>query len=284
MRIRSLVVVALLTAPGVATAAPDPATVGREADRALGRGHQRDLPGFDAEAGGQGGGGGERGGERGGGRAPDESAGGEDGSGAPTTGHPRSRDRDRHLGRRSGRRHDGGDRAESADGARAPTGPLSGLATMLLWALVLTAAVVIALGLYRQIAGYTGEDAPAPSRKRTDEQLAAVIERPRDDADELAARGQFADAIHTLLLRTLHELASQNLVRVTPAMTSREILARVALLGDARDALSGLIIAVEQTWFGDDVPQLEDYQRCRAQFDHFAAAYRRGAGAAGAAA
>lgn len=279
MRIRSLVVVVLLTAPGVATAAPDPVTVGREADGALGRSHQRDLPGFDAEAGGQGGGG-----APGGGRAPDEAGDGEDGGGAPTAGHPRSRNRDRHLGRRSGRRHDGGDRAESADGAGAPTGPLSGLATMLLWALVLTAAVVIALGFYRQVAGYTGEDAPARPRKRTDEQLAAVIERPRDDADELAARGQFAEAIHTLLLRTLHELASQNLVRVTPAMTSREILARVALLGDARDALSGLIIAVEQTWFGDDVPQVEDYQRCRAQFDRFAAAYRRGASAAGAAA
>jgi hypothetical protein len=76
-------------------------------------------------------------------------------------------------------------------------------------------------------------------------------------------------------LRTLHELAGQRLVQVTPAMTSREILTRVALVGDARAALAGLIVAVEQTWFGDDVPQLADYQRCRAQFDRFAAAYRR---------
>ena len=37
-----------------------------------------------------------------------------------------------------------------------------------------------------------------------------MIERPRDDADQLAHEGRFADAIHILLLRTLHELASQN--------------------------------------------------------------------------
>ena len=238
--------------------------VDRDVDRALGRTHQRSLPGLDPLDPRDGDGG--------------ELDGGGSGGGASARGRDGRDRRERRLDPRTHRPRDPGDRAP-VDAP--PTGPLSDLASMLLWGLVAVGAIVIGATIYRQAAGYTGDDeAPARDRKVTDEQLAAVVERPRDDADELAAQGRFADAIHTLLLRTLHELASQHLVRVTPSMTSREILARVALQGEARAALAGLIVAVEQTWFGDEVPSADDYQRCRAQFDRFATAYRRGAAAA----
>jgi hypothetical protein len=58
-------------------------------------------------------------------------------------------------------------------------------------------------------------------------------------------------------------------------MTSREILARVPLLADARDALHALIITVELTHFGGDDATEEDYVRCRAQFQKFATAFRQ---------
>jgi hypothetical protein len=106
-------------------------------------------------------------------------------------------------------------------------------------------------------------------------QVSAVISKPLDDADALAAAGKFSQAIHTLLALTLYELASQSSVRLTGAMTSREILTRVPLLGDARTALSDLVTAVELTWFGDEVAAEGDYQRCRQQFSMFAAAYKR---------
>lgn len=243
-------------APGERAAAParrPDGVVARELERALGDSHQRHLPGDDLGALGSG---------------PDR--------GGLDRGEPNRR-LDRRIDPRTGRPRDLADRAPTAD--RAPAGPLAELASFLLWGLVAVAAVILGVALYRQASGYVGDDAPAPERPATDAQLAAVIERPRDDADELASQGRYADAIHILLLRTLHELASQHLVRVTPAMTSREILARVSLLGDAREALAGLIVAVEQTWFGDAVPTADDYARCRAQFDRFAAAYRRGAGA-----
>lgn len=258
-RILTLIVPAILalglTAPASvsAQAERDPSAVGREVERALGQSHQRELPGYDLR--------------------PD----------AP--GDPVARERElerlermrrEHRDPRTGRPRDPGDRASSQSGA--PEGPLSGVATMLLWGLVIVIAIMIGVAIVQQVMGHNRDVEPDAPRAATDLQLAAVIERPRDDADELAAQGRFADAIHTLLLRTLHELASQNLVRVTAAMTSREILGRVSLLGDAREALTGLIVAVEQTWFGDDVPQLADYQRCREQFDRFATAYRRGAG------
>ena len=260
-RIFWLVVILGLALPSVAVAAPDPAAVGKDADHVLGQSHQRELPGFDGPAPRLGDGRG-----HGAGHDRDDSS-------------AKSRRNGAHVDPRPHRPRDPGDRAAGDDQDHAPGGPLSSLATMVLWCLVAAAALVLAMAAYRQFSDYVGDDQPGPDGPAKDLQLAAVIERPRDDADELAAHERYADAIHTLLLRTLHELASQRLVRVTPSMTSREILARVALDGDARLALAGLIVAVEQTWFGDDVPQLADYQRCRAQFDRFAAAYRRGVGA-----
>lgn len=252
-----LVVCLLVVAPALAVAQVEaPAgAVDPDVERTLGRGYQRELPGLeDAPEG----------------RARQRL------DGDPRRELERRESLRRQFDERSRRWTDPDDRD---DRGGAIGGPLSGLASMLLWGLVVVAALLVGLTMYRQLTSYAGEEAPTPtSRPATDAQLAAVIERPRDDADELASQGRFADAIHTLLLRTLHELASQKLVRVTPSMTSREILGKVALLGDAREALQGLIVAVEQTWFGDDVPQVEDYQRCRAEFDRFAAAYRKGAG------
>lgn len=259
VRIFWLVVTLLLAAPSAVGAAPDPAAMGHDVDHVLGHSHQRELPGFEGPS--------AAGGRSGHGPGHDL-----DGSSAPR--------RHGHGDPHTGRPRDPRDRAAGDDGGSdAPGGPLSSVATMLLWGLVAAAALVLAMAAYRQFSGYTGEDQPGPTAEAKDEQLAAVVERPRDDADELAAQERYADAIHTLLLRTLHELANQRLVRVTPSMTSREILGKVALVGDAREALAGLIVAVEQTWFGDDVPGPSDYQRCRAQFDRFAAAYRRGTGA-----
>lgn len=164
------------------------------------------------------------------------------------------------------------------DDPQAPSA-FGGVATVLLWGLLAVVVILLVVFLIRQATGMSGEPDPLPTGgddRDAPDRLAAVVERPRDDADQLAHEGRFAEAIHTLLLRTVHELASQNLVRITPAMTSREVLARVPMLGDARDALAGLVTAVELTWFGDDVPGEGDYVRCRQQFELFAAAYRRG--------
>lgn len=176
-----------------------------------------------------------------------------------------------------------GDRGHGHSGTvgSGDAGPLGGIATVLLWGVVVILAILLILAIVRGTSGVTGEEAPVQTADDDDAddpaRLLAVIEKPRDDADQLAHEGKFADAIHTLLLRTLHELASQNMVRITQAMTSREVLARVPLLGDSRTALAGLVAAVEVTWFGDDVPGPADYTRCREQFELFAVAYRRGA-------
>jgi hypothetical protein len=161
----------------------------------------------------------------------------------------------------------------------------SSLMTFVMWGLVVVAAVLIASWLASELSRYGG-DAELPPEAEVHDRMqaasAAIIERPLGDADELARRGEFAEAIHVLLLRTLQELARSAAVRVAPATTSREVLARVPLLADARSALAGLITAVEITHFGDEPANAADYERCRQQFTVFAAAFRGAAGRPGA--
>jgi hypothetical protein len=151
-----------------------------------------------------------------------------------------------------------------------------------MWGLVIIVAVLAGAWLTSELGRYGG-DAELPD-VQTQQRMAAaseaILDRPLGDADDLAAHGAFAPAIHTLLLRTLHELAHTAGLRLPPAATSREILARVPLLADSRTALADLILAVEITHFGDAPASAADYARCRAQFQRFAAAFR-GASAGG---
>jgi uncharacterized protein DUF4129 len=155
---------------------------------------------------------------------------------------------------------------------------VSSLMTIVLWGLVIVLGVLGAFWLASELSRYGG-DAELPAdeaQARLQAATAAIIDRPLGDADELARLGEHAEAIHTLLLRTLQELARTVAVRIAPAMTSREVLARVPLLADARAALAGLITAVELTYFGDEPANADDYARCRQQFHVFATAFRGG--------
>jgi hypothetical protein len=103
---------------------------------------------------------------------------------------------------------------------------------------------------------------------------AEVVNRPLGAAEALAAAGRYAEAIHILLLKTLEALAEKLADKLPPALTSREILGKVALGARARGALSGLVGAVEVTHFGGTEPSREDYQACLEQFQLFAVAYQ----------
>jgi hypothetical protein len=157
------------------------------------------------------------------------------------------------------------------------TGLLGRIVNLLMWGALIVGTVLLAFWIGAELLAFGADNAAL-----ADEAPVApegpdlrVIERPLGDAEELAARGEYGEAIHTLLLRTLQELVRSAEVRVSAAMTSREILGRVPLAADARDALAGLITAVEITHFGDDPATAADYERCRAQFQRFATAFRR---------
>jgi hypothetical protein len=153
-----------------------------------------------------------------------------------------------------------------------PPGVLDLVLRALLWT-AFAAVVVVAVGWVARRLGLGARDvglaaaspaapaAPAPLRV--------------DGAEALAAEGRFAEAIHALLLDTLEALSRA--ARLAPSLTSREIVARVRLAPRARDALAGLVDAVEITWFGGAVPSEADYRRCLERFHAFRDTYRSAA-------
>ena len=184
------------------------------------------------------------------------------------------RARDRRMGRR-----DGAQSQDTRELRRRRDEPaLGGVFNVLLWGLIAVGVGLLAIWFIAEFAK-PGDDVALPGEDKEAKAAAAtqaIIDRPLGDADDLAARGQYVEAIHTLLLRTLHELARSAMVRVERSHTSREILARVPLLADAREALGVLITYVEITHFGDDPATEADYLKCREQFNRFAQAFRAG--------
>lgn len=224
----------------VLLASPGPAEMRQRAREIVGEGYQRELPQGEAER----------------------------GRGAAD----RSSDRLPATPRR---------RAEHTRGQdRGGFGALGSIAQMLMWALMAAVLALGAMWIIRELAGYTGDvegargEVDERSREAPDR---AVIERPLGDAEELARRGQFGEAVHVLLLRTLQELARRLPERLPPSLTSREILARVRIPDDARRPLAALVGAVEVSHFGGVEPVESDFHHCRQHFERFAEAYMRGA-------
>lgn len=157
-------------------------------------------------------------------------------------------------------------------------GPMAAIAQVLMWGILVVGIALLAFWIIRDFSGYMGE-AEVEDAAVADEDgdaVAQVVARPLGDAEALAAQGKYSEAIHALLLRTLQELVKRGQVTLPPSLTSREILGRVPLGADAREALSGLVLAVEVTHFGGAAPNADDYAMCRQHFDRFAHAYTRG--------
>jgi hypothetical protein len=200
----------------------------------------------------------------------------EDPGGEASTGTKRPPRRRRRVGddEYTGRDRGGG----GGDVSVRPGNAGAGLGTVfqfLVWGAIAVALVLIILAVANEIMRRRREP-PAPEEPKGHEEEApkAALVRPLDDAERLALEGRFAEAIHVLLLRTFQELTRAAGVTIAPSWTSREVLGKIWLAPDAREALVELVHVVELTWFGDDVPGEADWQRCRAQFDRFVTAYK----------
>jgi hypothetical protein len=92
---------------------------------------------------------------------------------------------------------------------------------------------------------------------------AEVQDHTFDEVDALAAQGAFAEAIHRLLLLVQERLRSHLEHGFQSSLTSREILRRAKLSGDAKTAFAHLVAAVEITLFGQQVANRATYELCR---------------------
>ena len=101
-----------------------------------------------------------------------------------------------------------------------------------------------------------------------------------EDADALAARGHYAEAVHLLLQRSIGQIRAARPEWLSPSSTAREIAALPALPDAARSAFCTIAERVERALFALRPLGNPDWQAARAAYADFALA-RLGQAAAG---
>lgn len=100
-------------------------------------------------------------------------------------------------------------------------------------------------------------------------------------ADALAARGFFVEAMHLLLLVSLAEIRRRLRLEFADSLTSREILRRARLPEEATAPLRSIVTRVELSYFGGYPATQPDYDSCRAGFESLSLVLARHMPAAG---
>ena len=95
------------------------------------------------------------------------------------------------------------------------------------------------------------------------------------EADRLAQAGQFGEAVHLLLFRSIEDIGAKRPEAVRAALTSRDILEAAPLSDAGRSAFRLIAEAVERSFFGGRPAAREDFERCRSQYEAFALAEGR---------
>jgi hypothetical protein len=86
------------------------------------------------------------------------------------------------------------------------------------------------------------------------------------EADALAARGLYAEAVHHLLFRSIEDIGRRRPRLVRPALTSRELAAAEALPPPARSLFSRIAGLVERSLFGGRPVEAADWTAARAAY------------------
>lgn len=148
-------------------------------------------------------------------------------------------------------------------------------AKILLWSVIGLAAVTLVVVLWRGLRQGRWE---WPFRRRTRLETADAApeeawtpdEAPArawlEEADALAERGLYAEAIHHLLLRSVEDIAKRRPRLVRPALTSRELAAASALPAAARDLFARIAAMVERSLFGGRAVDAGDWSAARGAY------------------
>lgn len=90
------------------------------------------------------------------------------------------------------------------------------------------------------------------------------------EADALAARGDYSEAAHLLLFRSIEDIDSRRPDLVRPALTSRDIAGLAAIPGRPRAAFARIAHAVERSLFARRPLAEGDWRDCRSAYEEFA--------------
>ncbi|HHL43546.1 MAG TPA: DUF4129 domain-containing protein [Hellea balneolensis] len=91
-----------------------------------------------------------------------------------------------------------------------------------------------------------------------------------EDADKLAALGRYDEAVHTLLFRSIQDIADKRPGVISRSLTSREISGLRILTPKAREGFSYIGTLVERSFFGDTRLGASDYERSKDAYKNFA--------------
>jgi hypothetical protein len=89
------------------------------------------------------------------------------------------------------------------------------------------------------------------------------------EADSLAERGAYAEAVHYLLWRSIEDIERRRPGLMRPALTSRDIATSGGIPSQARTIFAGIAGVVERSLFGGRPVDAEDWARCREDYANF---------------
>ncbi|WNO54779.1 hypothetical protein [Stakelama saccharophila] len=91
-----------------------------------------------------------------------------------------------------------------------------------------------------------------------------------EEADMLAARGCYAEAVHLILFRSIEDIERWRGEDLRPSLTSRDITRDPVLTDDARGIFSHLVAAVERSLFAGRPLLRGDWDAARRGYSDFA--------------
>ncbi len=150
---------------------------------------------------------------------------------------------------------------------------LGPLFQIIFWVLIALVVAGIAWFIIRELMRIRAPEKRGKTAKPKPEEWrpeAAVALALLSDADALAAKGQFAEAVHLLLLRSINDIEGRLPNTVRPALTSRDIARLDRLPEAARPTFMRIARAVETSLFGGDAVDRATWDNCRAAYEAFA--------------
>lgn len=156
---------------------------------------------------------------------------------------------------------------------------LSGILGVIFWVVLASIIAYILFCIGRAFYERRNQIAEMLSKKETaEEELRNVDFRPDEtvaknfleEADQLAAAGQFGKAIRLLLQSAIGDIQNHIQKRIGIALTAREVGGLGSMPDISRQALHSIIAAVERNVFAEQSVDENDFQTARKDYERFA--------------
>ncbi|UCI06028.1 DUF4129 domain-containing protein [Mesorhizobium sp. B1-1-8] len=143
------------------------------------------------------------------------------------------------------------------------------------WGAVIIGVAVIVLLIALEAQGIAWHLPWRRKRKETEAQEewrpdAGAAQILLSEADALAARGDYDEAVHLLLRRSVADIAGRLPDFLRPSLTSRDIAAAASLPARARSAFSEIARIVEAALFARRPVGAEGWRQARGAYERFA--------------